>query len=396
MVNTNNSSDTRSLVLDQMIRDEKASFPPNSKGDDSIIDFIMGNADLVLTAEQIDYLLLHSFPPFNPDREDYFDVLDRMISESKNLGNTDRVKHIYITIPFYPEDKDFERKMEFLQSGIQYFLSLGLSQDVGELYIKLVQTYVSIKERIEFCEQALGYLDKSSKEYACGLAIRKMLHHMECHKNEDYLHYYTFGETIFRKGESIFISPMFPYFAFREKAEPLYSSPTVLKGERGYPESLSLNSYGYQNEDKIIIDRSLTVGASNRHYEEYELIRHPDEKVICQADGKEYVCYVFSYGRPERMGERIIGDTSEKNYFAPGIGLVRTVLSVDNKKYVYELCNYSIKGGDGLLPLCVGNRWNYRQVGCPEEIGQVIDREIIAQNGNEYLLSGWDHAGKQQ
>ena len=59
MVNTNNSSDTRSLVLDQMIRDEKASFPPNSKGDDSIIDFIMGNADLVLTAEQIDYLLLH-------------------------------------------------------------------------------------------------------------------------------------------------------------------------------------------------------------------------------------------------------------------------------------------------------------------------------------------------
>lgn len=74
------------------------------------------------------------------------------------------------------------------------------------------------------------------------------------------------------------------------------------------------------------------------------------------------------------MGERIIGDTSEKNYFAPGIGLVRTVLSVDNKKYVYELCNYSIKGGDGLLPLCVGNRWNYKQVGCPEEIGQVIDR----------------------
>lgn len=129
---------------------------------------------------------------------------------------------------------------------------------------------LGIKERIKFCEQALGYLDKSSKEYACGLAIRKMLHHMECHKNEDYLHYYTFGETIFRKGESIFISPMFPYFAFREKAEPLYSSPTVLKGERGYPESLSLNSYGYQNEDKIIIDRSLTVGASNRHYEEYE------------------------------------------------------------------------------------------------------------------------------
>lgn len=147
---------------------------------------------------------------------------------------------------------------------------------------------------------------------------------------------------------------------------------------------------------KVIIDESLTAEASARQYGECELVRHPDEKVICRADGKEYVCHVFSYGRSKRDGGQVIGDASEKNYFAPGIGLVRTVLSVDGKdcveEYVYELCDYTVKGGDGLLPLCVGNKWCYMQLGCPESANQIIEREIISQSGDEYLLSGLDYA----
>lgn len=389
MKSTNNSTDPRFLVLDRMIQDEKSSFPPDLKGDDRIIDFIMDNADLALSAEQIEYLLWHSSPPFGPDREDYFDVLDRMISEAKNLGNTNLIKRIYMTIPFWPEDKDYERKLEFVQGWIRYFLSLGLKQTVGELYCYLAQAYVRIKERIAFYEQALGYLDRSSKEYAWALAIRKMLRHMECHANGECLHYCAFGEAVSRKAQSVFLSPMYEYFAYLKEAEPLYYNPAVLKGNKA-----TLSSYGRRNDDKVIVDSSLPVGASSQYEEyghEYELVRHPDEKVICRADGKEYVCHVFSYGRRDHSGEQVLGEKSVKNYFAPGVGLVRMVLSVDGKEYVYELCDYSVKGGDALLPLCVGNKWCYRQAGCPETTDQIIEREIVAQDGGEYLLSGLDY-----
>jgi hypothetical protein len=43
----------------------------------------------------------------------------------------------------------------------------------------------------------------------------------------------------------------------------------------------------------------------------------------------------------------------------------------------------------------VGNRWCYRQEDCPDDIDQVIEREIIAQSGEEYLLSGWNYAGRK-
>lgn len=393
-MNTNNNIDARSLMLDRMIRDEKDSFPPSRNGENEIIDFIMENADLALTAEQIDYLLFRSSPPFNPDRDDYFDVLDRMISEAKALGNKERVKCIYMKIPFYPEDKDFERKTEFVKSGIDYFLSIGSSRETGELYLDLAHhAYADIKERIAFCEQALGYLDNSSNEYAGALAASKMLHHMECHENEACLHYCAFGEAVFRNGESIFVSLMHQDSAWLGKSDPLYFCPTILKGDAEYPEFVSLPFDVHSR--KVIIDESLTADASARQYGEYELVRHPDEKVICRADGKEYVCHVFSYGRSKRDGEQVIGDTSEKNYFAPGIGLVRTVLSVDGKdcveEYVYELCDYTVKGGEGLLPLCVGNKWCYMQLGCPESANQIIEREIISQSGDEYLLSGLDY-----
>jgi len=42
----------------------------------------------------------------------------------------------------------------------------------------------------------------------------------------------------------------------------------------------------------------------------------------------------------------------------------------------------------------IGNQWHYRQKDCPTSIDQVIKREIIAQNGADYLLSGWNYAGE--
>lgn len=396
-MNTAKCGDDRHYVkLDHMIQSVLHEDPLDNgfilRGNDEILDFIMENPDLSVTSAQIVFILRHAAPAVSPMRKDYFDVLARLVSEAKAHGDSQLVKSIYLLIPFYPSDQKNQQKWEFYQGGILYFLSLGLYQIVGELYAKLAgEVHGSTKERILLCERALEFLDQTSKEYACVLALREMLCHMEHQENEEYYHYCAFGETISQKGKSIFLSPTFPCLAFRKKAEALCFDVVILKGnEESYETMTSLAPSGF---DKEVVDETMSADTAKPLIAEKELLRHPDEKVICQADGKEYVCHVFSIRRVESSGEKIVGDIKETNYYVSGIGPIRTVIFVDGKKYIYDLCEYSIKGGNGMIPCCVGNTWHYKQEGCPDFIDQVIKREIIAQNGEEYLISGWNYAG---
>ncbi len=378
--------------LDQMIQAAIQDWRPEylSRRKDEIIDFIMANPDLPITYDQFVFLLRHSSPVVSPMRKDYFDVLVRFVSEAKALGDAQIVKSTYFSIPFYPDDQDNPKKLELYQSGIQYFLSLGINQTVGELYVHLAVMYGSIIERIQFCDKAMEFLDRTSKEYACVVSMREMLCHMEHQGNEEYYSYSAFGETIFKKGEGIFLSPIFSCSSFRKHEKSICHD--ILKGNMKWYESLtSFDSLGY---DKEVVDENMSVGTSKYLIEGKELLRLPDETVICQADWKTYTCHVFSIRRVGYKDERMVGDMTETNYYARGIGPVRTVISVDGKRYVYDLCEYTVNGGDGLIPCCVGNQWCYRQKDCPDDIDQVIKREIIAQNGEEYLLSGWNYAGR--
>lgn len=394
-MDTNCSNDWRSVKLGQMIQTAIQEWRPDhfTRRKDEIIDFIMSNPDLPITYDQFVFLLRRSSPAVSPMRKDYFDVLARLVSEAKALGDARLVKTIYLSIPFYPTDQDHSQKWDFFQGGIQHFLSHGMKQTVGELYMYLAGVYGRVKERMIFCEKALEFLDATSpKEYACAIAMREMLCHMEHQKNEEYYRYSAFGETIFRKGESIFLSPIFSNYAFRKKEKSICYNVVILKGNMESYKSLT--SFDASSYDKEVVDEAMSVGTSKYLFEEKELVRSPDEKVICQADGKEYICHVFSIRRIESHDEKIFGDIIETNYYADGIGPIRTVISVDDNKYVYDLCEYSIKGGDGMIPCCVGNQWYYRQEECPESIDQVIKREIIAKNGEGYVLAGWNYAGK--
>ena len=394
-MNTTKCNDNhRSEQLDQMIQTAIQEWRPEhfTRRKDEIIDFIMANLDLPITYDQFVFLLRYSSPAVSPMRNDYFDVLARLVSEAKTHEDPQLVKSIYLSIPFYPVDKDCQEKRKFYQSGIQYFLLLGLHQIVGELYTHLASMYESTTERIALCQKALGYLNQTSKEYACVSAMREMLCHMEHQGNDEYYHYWAFGETIFRKEASIFLSPIYPCFAFRKKSESLCFDVVILKGNReSYKTLTSLNSSGY---DKELVDETMAVGTSKYFFEEKELVRHSDERVICQADGKEYLCHVFTIRRAENPDNMTLRDIIETNYYADGIGVIRTVLSIGDKTWIYDLCEYTIKGGDGMIPCCVGNQWYYRQEECPEFVDQVIKREILAQNGEGYVLAGWNYAGR--
>jgi len=135
---------------------------------------------------------------------------------------------------------------------------------------------------------------------------------------------------------------------FTKKVESLCFDVVILKGNRKSYEILT--SLDFLGGDKEVVDETMSVGTSKYLSEVKELVRYPDENVICQADGKEYTCHVFSIRRVESHEEKIFGDIIETNYYADGIGPIRTVISVDGKKYGYDLCEYSIKGGDGMIP----------------------------------------------
>lgn len=63
--------------------------------------------------------------------------------------------------------------------------------------------------------------------------------------------------------------------------------------------------------------------------------------------------------------------------------------------YQFDLCEYSIVGGEGFFPLAVGNCWSYRQINGLDTISQIISRKIVSRDGDEYILSGLDYiAGK--
>lgn len=368
--------------LDRMIREAKDAFPPDFGADDRIIDFIMSHPDLELTADQIAFFL-HSSPPFGPDRADYFDVLDRMLSESRRLGDTELVKRIYTTVPFYPGDEALRRKTAFIREGVESFLAQGAAHDAGELCMHLAWSVGDTDGRLEFCERALEYLDRSSLIYAAALALRKMLCRTQGRADKMHAACFIFGDKLFTKDGRVLISPMpYAWYTCDPKEEGSFGIP-ILKGYNEY-----LNPHGYKDDSRVIADAALIIGASNGLRNENELVRRADERVLCPADKREYDCRVFSY---------VCDEMTVENYFAEGVGIVRTVMRGD-RVYTFELCDYDIRGGEGLLPLCIGNRWCYRRTGsgdgCTDGPEQTAEREIVSEYGGEYLLSGLDYAHK--
>ncbi len=60
------------------------------------------------------------------------------------------------------------------------------------------------------------------------------------------------------------------------------------------------------------------------------------------------------------------GLTYCKTHICPSIGIVRQEFSRHGQNYTWELSNYKILGGDGIIPFAKGNRWEYLPVGVEE------------------------------
>ena len=233
------------------------------------------------------------------------------------------------------------------------------------------------------CRKALRYLDRFSEPYACALASEAFLCEMDHHAHRNIIHYAAYGQKLLSKDGAILLAPL----TFSYWNSPTQSVPAMLCFHlpilKGY--SSCMDPVGYWNMNKLLFDGSLAVGEAY----DWQNTRVEDA-VIHMQDGTEYQCRVFVRKREEQV---------VACYFTENVGLVRVVLRDDSDSVKatnqFDLCEYSIVGGEGFFPLAVGNCWSYRQINGLDTISQIISRKIVSRDGDEYILSGLDYiAGK--
>jgi RNA polymerase sigma-70 factor (ECF subfamily) len=97
-----------------------------------------------------------------------------------------------------------------------------------------------------------------------------------------------------------------------------------------------------------------------------------DGETVSVASGTFEHCYHVHYRGSEFGGKDYDSDV----WYAPDVGLVKCEVDDGEHREIYELCDYDIAGGEGLMPFAVGNRWRYTEPALPGEIYQYNERVI--------------------
>lgn len=379
-------SETEAGTVKKMICDVKNNDPFRQKYPtyNDLIDFVVAHPHYVLDREDIKFLITYAVPPLGQGRDDFFAVFDTVLTAAKQTQDADLINEVYQRgLVFYENHAHNAQKTALVREGIDWFLLHDAPNYAGELYLKLTWAYANIGDRLQDCRKALRYLDRFSEPYACALASEAFMCEMDHHAHRNIIHYAAYGQKLISKDGAILLAPL----TFSYWNSPTQSVPAMLCFHlpilKGY--SSCMDPFGYWNMNKLLFDGSLAVGEAY----DWQNTRVEDA-VIHMQDGTEYQCRVFVRKREEQV---------VACYFTENVGLVRVVLRDDSDSvkatYQFDLCEYSIVGGEGFFPLAVGNCWSYRQINGLDTISQIISRKIVSRDGDEYILSGLDYiAGK--
>ena len=86
------------------------------------------------------------------------------------------------------------------------------------------------------------------------------------------------------------------------------------------------------------------------------------------------------------------GTTYFRVYYKEGVGIVNYEQRLDGITDAAYLTSYEIKGGSGLLPLAVGNKWEYSLDANPEHL-KTLDRYVVTHfDGESAIISGYNEA----
>lgn len=81
-----------------------------------------------------------------------------------------------------------------------------------------------------------------------------------------------------------------------------------------------------------------------------------EKNLVVRTDAGTFndcMCVVWEFD------EKLAGNSYCETYFAPGVGIVKQFVIGRDGAHTWELKDYSITGGVGILPFAKGNRWDY-------------------------------------
>ena len=177
-------------------------------------------------------------------------------------------------------------------------------------------------------------------------------------------------------GEKLSISNGKLYF----REQPGYSKGNI-------SHSITAVLYYASRCDRIFYDSSLKVGESIKSYDgNAELKFMSDNAEIETSCGKFDGCELWNTVSP--------GFTSSV-YYKRGVGIVYISIVRTGGQYGKSYCSlkkYNIVGGDGLIPFCEGNRWEYDSSFAPD--AEVV-YEIVSVNDSEVIFAAHDFGIKK-
>jgi len=262
----------------------------------------------------------------------------------KLLGKWDNYDYWFKAIPGY----------------IEKARELSYPNGEGELRFWLGRAYVAKNDfasaYAEF-EKASLLLEHENSYYPNSIsAMRYAKKRMEHENNADSLSFTAkvCGETLTKTENRL-------YFV----SQPGWSD----KGGRGG--NFSSIFYYASRVGDIFYDSSLAEGESIKDKNGDTLTCISRDRKVETAAGTFENCIVFFSDTDD--GWSFTAEVAYKE----GVGIVQCRFADGTNDETYELAEYNIAGGEGLLPLAVGNRWVYKNPAQPSYINESCEREIV-------------------
>ena len=90
----------------------------------------------------------------------------------------------------------------------------------------------------------------------------------------------------------------------------------------------------------------------------------------------------------DRVDKRGVRYEYRSYYFEKNVGLVRCDVKQGGETiWTFELVDHEIKGGEGLLPLAIGNKWSYKLSACDDLAEHIIEREVVSAGEDCFYIS---------
>lgn len=253
-------------------------------------------------------------------------------------------------------DLFFESRIDVIKKQIPQYLGKSFTQTAACLYFWLGNAYRETgksKEAIESFGEVLKLLGPADEYYAAATAaISAEKRLLEASGDSSII-----CEGISVTGE-----------IYKKVGDRLYfwSQPGYLEGRSEENPSF----YNLALCDSIILDYSMKVGDKIVSSDGNVTLTYVRNDAVCDTPAGHfencsvYVCEGGHYGF-----------THSETYLCENVGIVRQSITRNDDTSEWVLKSCRINGGDGLIPLAVGNRWEFDREDRNSEV--ISDREVF-------------------